>query len=583
MALLTYFKPDSSHRRPLQRVSGVILTLILGVVGVSLLPPLTQLRGVAGYASLHTALETLSVVIAALIAAVGWTAHRKARSGSLVVVLVASAFLGVALLDFSHALSFPGMPDFVTSNGPEKAINFWLSARILAALAILAIALLPWHLSTQNWGKFTFLLPVLAYVAGVHWLFLFHPELMPRTFIPGQGLTGLKIGFEYLIIGINIATAAVLLWRMRQPQAFNAASLFGAVVAMGLSEFFFTLYASVTDLFNLMGHVYKIVSYAYLYRALVFETVEKPYQQLREARNRLEGIIDAIPDMLWLKDAQHTYLACNPQFERIHGVKSEDLIGKTAYAVSNIDATQSQIFIDEDARVAQSGKALTIEHWLNIADTGGKCLFETIKTPLYGDNGEFIGILGLARDITARKKAENEATHLAHYDPLTALPNRRLLIDRLSQALHKSNRNHKHGALLFIDLDDFKKLNDARGHKMGDLLLQQVAQRLSSSIRESDTVARLGGDEFVVALENLDSDAVHAATQAEEFGNKLLTALREVYQLGDSPYWLTASIGLTLFKNSNESVDQLLHRADTAMYQAKTDGRNVLRLFDSTP
>jgi diguanylate cyclase (GGDEF)-like protein/PAS domain S-box-containing protein len=197
-----------------------------------------------------------------------------------------------------------------------------------------------------------------------------------------------------------------------------------------------------------------------------------------------------------------------------------------------------------------------------------------------GEAGEITHYVSTMSDISLRKAAEDQIKHLAFYDSLTQLPNRRLLLDRLQQALAASSRSALEGALLFIDLDNFKILNDTLGHDKGDLLLQQVAQRLVACVRESDTVARLGGDEFVVMLEDLSANVLDAAAQAKVIGETILVALVEPYLLAGHEHHSTASMGVTLFSDHENSVDELLKQADLAMYQAKAAGRNGLRFFD---
>jgi diguanylate cyclase (GGDEF)-like protein len=196
------------------------------------------------------------------------------------------------------------------------------------------------------------------------------------------------------------------------------------------------------------------------------------------------------------------------------------------------------------------------------------------------DDGEITNYVATLTDITQRKRAEAEINQLAFYDQLTGLPNRRLLTDRLRQALATRARHQRHGALLFIDLDNFKALNDTLGHDKGDILLHQVAQRLVTGVRACDTVARLGGDEFVVMLDDLSENAQDAAAQTETVGEKILAALNQTYLISAREHHSTASIGITLFREHTESVDELMKRADTAMYQAKAAGRNTLRFFD---
>jgi diguanylate cyclase (GGDEF)-like protein/PAS domain S-box-containing protein len=183
-------------------------------------------------------------------------------------------------------------------------------------------------------------------------------------------------------------------------------------------------------------------------------------------------------------------------------------------------------------------------------------------------------------DVSFSKLHEREIQQLAFYDALTGLPNRRLLMDRLKQALALSARSKLGGALLFLDLDNFKTLNDTMGHHMGDRLLQQVASRLKACVREGDTVARLGGDEFVAVLENLSVRQDHAARQAKQVAEKILLALNEPYTLGQVEHSSTPSVGITLFQRPSDSVDELMKRADMAMYQSKAAGRNTLRFFD---
>jgi diguanylate cyclase (GGDEF)-like protein len=201
-------------------------------------------------------------------------------------------------------------------------------------------------------------------------------------------------------------------------------------------------------------------------------------------------------------------------------------------------------------------------------------------TAVKDSNGTATHYVGTHIDITERKAAEEEIKSMAFYDPLTRLPNRRLLMDRLQQALVSSARRDRNGALLFIDLDNFKVLNDTLGHNVGDLLLQQVALRLVSCVREGDTVARLGGDEFVVMLEDLSEQPIEAAEQTEAIGEKILATLNQPYLLATHEHRSTPSIGISLFSSHDQSHEELLKQADIAMYQAKKAGRNTLRFFD---
>jgi diguanylate cyclase (GGDEF)-like protein/PAS domain S-box-containing protein len=220
----------------------------------------------------------------------------------------------------------------------------------------------------------------------------------------------------------------------------------------------------------------------------------------------------------------------------------------------------------------------------NIAANQAESWITLTSAPSLDANGEVAGGIAIFQDISDRKQSADEIEKLAFYDTLTHLPNRSLLLDRLKHALAASARTGRDGALLFLDLDHFKTLNDTLGHAIGDLLLQQVATRLSDCLRKSDTVsrlARIGGDEFVVLLEDMSEQALKTAVQAEFVAEKILASLSQPYQLATHEYHCTVSIGVTLFTKQDKSVEDLLKQADIAMYQAKQAGRNTLRFFDS--
>ena len=210
--------------------------------------------------------------------------------------------------------------------------------------------------------------------------------------------------------------------------------------------------------------------------------------------------------------------------------------------------------------------------------------------PLFDTAGNFEGYLGVGTDVTERKQMEEQVRQMAFYDTLTSLPNRRLLSDRLSQTMAASKRNGCYGALMFLDLDNFKSLNDTHGHKVGDLLLIQTADRLKNCVRETDTVARFGGDEYVVVIGELCFDKSESTAQARIVAEKIRDALAKPYVITVQheastettvEHQCTVSIGVALFMKDEANQDDLLKFADTAMYQAKQAGRNLIRFYDS--
>jgi diguanylate cyclase (GGDEF)-like protein/PAS domain S-box-containing protein len=310
-------------------------------------------------------------------------------------------------------------------------------------------------------------------------------------------------------------------------------------------------------------------------------------QTLAERELELRTIIETEPECVKLLSADGTLLRMNRAGLDMIDARSEgQVIGKSVLGIilpnyrEPFMALTRRIFDGENGTLEFEVRGLKGTHrWL-----------ETHAVPLRSVKGEITALLGVTRDITQRKAAEAEIRNLAFYDPLTALPNRRLLIDRLAQALAESSRSQRHGALMFLDLDHFKTLNDTQGHDVGDQLLIEVALRLRTCIREGDTVARLGGDEFVVMLENLSELETQAAAQAEAVAEKVRSAINLPYTLkpgegrvdaGDaSSYHCTSSIGISLFIDHEKLLDDLLKRADLAMYEAKAAGRDCIRFFD---
>lgn len=810
-----------SHRPSMRRTGFIVGLLALGVALAWALPAPPGARGIAGYLPLHTLLETLSIVIAALVFAVGWNAYSGKLPGN--IVLLSCVFLGVALLDFSHVLSFKGMPDYVTPSDVEKSIDFWLVARTLAAVVMLVIAIVPWRPFTSAATRYVLLAAVTAATVAAHWLFLFHHDSFPHTFIAGQGLTAFKINSEYVIIALNLAAASVLWRRMREPHSINVVALFGAACTMAMSEFFFTLYDDVTDIYNLMGHIYKVVSYLFIYHSIFVTTVKNPYRQLSASQSQQQATLDAIPDWLfeldiegryhdyhsprtellaapvdeflgrtvhdilpvsaartvmsalqeanekgcstgaqfklqlpqgdtWFelsvarkpdgpehsphfivlsrdvterihiktqlaesshllktvidtapmrifwKDRDSRYLGCNPVFARDAGLAdADDIVGKTddqlgwkkqadlyrtddqmimalgipklsydepqttpdgrsiwlrtskvplrngrnevtgvlgiyeditehkqaeaalqrseanlnrAQAVAKVgswyldiasnhlewsdetyrifgfprqqavdmDTFASTLHPDDKDRVldawnkAVAGAPYDIEH--RIVVRGGGTLWVREHAEIERDaQGRALFGIGTMQDITERKLAEERIQYLVNFDVLTGLPNRIQLEDRIKYALELAKRRNEHLALMSVNLDRFKDINDTLGHSIGDALLIQLAKRLRSSLREEDTVSRLGGDEFTVMSPGVD------ATGAMHVAKKLLDVIAAPYQIEQYELAVTASIGIALYPEDGADMETLTRNVDTAMYRAKQDRHNSYRFF----
>lgn len=314
---------------------------------------------------------------------------------------------------------------------------------------------------------------------------------------------------------------------------------------------------------------------------------------------RLSILRGVVQDITERKQSENDLRIAATAFESQEGMFITDdhnIILRVNRAFTNITGYSAQEVIGKNPSILKSGRQGTDFYtamWNSIHKTGawegeiwnrrknGEIYPEHLTITAVKDLGGIVtNYVATLTDITLSKAAADKIERMALYDSLTGLPNRQLLRDRLISALASSSRSGRKGALMFIDLDNFKTLNDTLGHDMGDSLLQQVAQRLERCVRDKDTVARLGGDEFVIMLEGLNEQTFEAAAQTEVIGNKIMDSLNRPYLLAMQDYCSSPSIGVTLFSGHEQSIDELLKQADIAMYQAKTSGRNALCFFD---
>jgi diguanylate cyclase (GGDEF)-like protein/PAS domain S-box-containing protein len=298
-------------------------------------------------------------------------------------------------------------------------------------------------------------------------------------------------------------------------------------------------------------------------------------EALRESRQMLRLVLDNIPQLVFWKDRRSTYLGCNLNFAAAAGVASPEAIA----GLSDLDlpwkSTEAEKYRLDDQEVMASGQAkLRFAETQFMAD-GRVAHVETSKIPLRDASGVVVGVLGTYEDVTQRQLAAQRIQHLAYHDSLTGLPNRLLLEDRLARAVAAASRHGRRVAVLFIDLDSFKAVNDRHGHDRGDELLREVARRLAAATRAEDTVARLGGDEFVVVLAEAGgrAEVVHAV-------ERVLAAIRAPVQLGPTQLTFTASLGVAVYPDRETGGADLLRCADAAMYQAKEQGRDRAVFYD---
>ena len=299
-------------------------------------------------------------------------------------------------------------------------------------------------------------------------------------------------------------------------------------------------------------------------------------KEIEDKLRQASVVYSTIAEGIMILDGNGKISSVNPAFCQMTGYQLDEIEGKMPEEFLIVRQEQ-----DPDYKTLAASNS---GNWSNegVCKCSDGRIFNALQQVcvVRDDLGRAIQFVHTISDLSAIRATEKQLVYLAYHDSLTRLPNRRMFMDRLKHAMAAADRSAHYSALLFIDLDDFKTLNDTLGHDMGDLLLQEVAARLSSGVRECDTVARLGGDEFVVMLEQLGKDKPSAIAYTEKIAHKLIARLDQEYQLGVHDYRCTPSVGATIFLGNEQTADELLKQADIAMYQSKRGGRNQLSLFD---
>ncbi|MDP3606238.1 MAG: MASE3 domain-containing protein [Polaromonas sp.] len=401
--------PHASYQRPLMLVAGVWLANAALLLAFVLVPSLHFELPAAVHTNLHTLFETVSIIVSMLVFSAGWfTFSRGGRSN---VALLCSIFLGVAILDFVHLLSYDGMPAFFIPAKDGKSISFFLAARLLVAGVLLAIAFQPWNRSIGRQERRWVLGLSLGFALAVSAYGLVEPAVVTLFFVPGSGLTATKIAVEYLIIVLNLAAAAGFYLRMRQPQPYPLVPLFAAASLMALSELCFTLYANFQSQYLILGHVIKVEAYLFVFRAIFVEVLEGPYRQLEttradlvESEEKYRLLFENAPDAYLIANADGSFHAANPAASTLFRIARQDL-----WRIGRNDVTSDSrlaAFLEERSRAGVARGELILRR-----GDGSTFLGELTSTMYTDSRGRQMGSTFI-RDITEKRKADEEILRL---------------------------------------------------------------------------------------------------------------------------------------------------------------------------
>lgn len=390
------------------RLLWLVGTLAAALLTARIFPQYRVIDHIDTYLWLHTAMEMLSVTLCGMIFGLYWAADNRHIGRGLTIL--SCGLLGVALFDFGHLLSYAGMPRFVTPSGADKAIAFWLAARTLAAFALLGAALSGIRPFTGPAIRHILVALVIGIVSSTFWIILVHPARLPLWFIPGEGVTYIKILFEYALCAIYMAAALGFSRKYRNEPGSGNGYLLAASVVAALSELWFTAYFSVSDQSNLLGHIYKIIAYLLIYEAMFTLGVKEPYARLdrsqralAESDKRFRSLTALSSDWYWEQDAQYRFTEISGGINSLSEIAPEQMIGKTRWEIPEHGLNEEQWQAHRtilDARqtfhdlVIPRANPAKETRWISISGE-----------PIFDDRGLFLGYRGIGRDITEQQRA----------------------------------------------------------------------------------------------------------------------------------------------------------------------------------
>lgn len=534
---------------------------VIAIFGDSLSEPILE-----SLTSIGRVLDLYSVIAAAAVASIAWVALRQ--NGQVTAKPVLLGFTAIVVVNLfgqqmlGNAMGTPG--------------SLWLMIRSIELLTMVFVLHQLRLMMTS----------VLWLILGVAVVGFFATMWVndPRTALDASASL-YPVGFAVAISFAKLVLAGLFFSKSLHGKIPPLMVLSAAFFVMGIGELLFVLNAHRSELFAVLASFYTTVAYTLVWLTSFNRLVKAPYELdrtrlelVRKENSELKMALDAHA-IVAITDARGVITEVNDKFCAISQYAREELVGQT-HKLINSGHHPREFFRNLWYTISRG------EVWsgdvCNRAKDGSLYWVQSTIVPFLGKNGRPEQYVAIRADITAKKEAEAVTRRMALHDELTGLPNRRLATDRLAQAISDKARRPGFGAVLLIDLDNFKEVNDTLGHAVGDTLIQQAGERLTNSVRQVDTVARIGGDEFVIVLDTVGSDLESAVTNSGRVGEQVRSALNEPYRLGSQDWDVTPSIGIALFSSADDSPDELTKRADIALYEAKDNGRNQVCFFNSS-
>ncbi|USG63781.1 EAL domain-containing protein [Brevibacillus ruminantium] len=555
---------------------AIALFLLVSFVQIPILQRLMPQE----FFALHLLLEFFSIMVAISIAFQGWLLYSLTMSRHR--LLIGALFFVVGVLDFFHTMCYKGMPDFLGESSIEKATWFWIVSRLIGSVFILFILSTKDKEMSVNRRRQVYGISLL-FIVLISVLIGSKAEQLPLLVQEGSGPTALKNGLEYTASLFNMA--GIILFGLQYHRGRNPAMLRLAIASLYLmlGGFIFTMYQSIYDGYNALGHIYKFLGYYSLMKGIFFATIEEPFRRHQEARlalskseKQLKTITNTLGEGVIVIDRSGRITFVNPEAERLLIWKKKEIIGKQMDGVV-LCKPPDPSHDDEEcpiARVLRTGEKCQVEDALFFQKDGSTIPVAYITSPIVEED-RVIGAVTAFRDITEGKRNKETIEKLAFYDYVTDLPNRLLLQKQLAIAIQEATFQQQLGAVLFVDLDRFKIINDSLGHTIGDKLLKNAAERIRKCLGKEHSVARFGGDEFVVILKDLDN-----VDTAASIASSIIKELYQPFYIKGHELFTTASVGVSFFPADGMDPSMLIKNADVAMYSAKKLGGNRYQLYE---